>query len=94
VRGALQAFSFADEEVLQIFLRFQDSLRFSQHVRVLGCRFLIVLFVKSESDGNRSGGFSQSYYDKSVKRGRGTGGKITNEAAIMKGKGTGMYSDS
>ena len=62
---------------------------------IIPTAFLIVLFVKSESDGNRSGGFSQTYYDKSIKRGKpGEGGKLTNEAAIMKGKGKGMYSDS
>lgn len=62
---------------------------------VIPTAFLIVLFVKSESDGQRSGGFSQNYYDKSKKRGKpGEGGKLTNESAIMKGKGKGMYSDN
>lgn len=51
--------------------------------------FLIVLFVKSESDGNRSGGFSQSYYDKS----KAAGNKKTNLSVPMSGKGKGMYSD-
>merc|ERR1719199_1539028 len=60
---------------------------------IIPTSFLIVLFVKSESDGARSGGFSQEYYNKSKTRGRGKGGKITNESAIMKGKGLGMYSD-
>ena len=50
--------------------------------------FLITLFVKSESDGNRSGGFSQSYYDQSKKDGK----KKTNLSAKFKGKGEGMYS--
>merc|ERR1712216_387548 len=50
--------------------------------------FLITLFVKSESDGARSGGFSQSYYDQSKKDGK----KKTNLAAKFKGKGEGMYS--
>ena len=30
---------------------------------------LIILYVKSASEGNVSGGFSQDYYDKSKKRG-------------------------
>ena len=51
--------------------------------------FLITLFVKSESDGNRSGGFSQSYYDKS----KAAGNKKTNLAVPMSRKGKGMYSD-
>merc|ERR1712216_1041151 len=46
------------------------------------------LFVKSESDGNRSGGFSQSYYTAS----KAAGKKKTNLAAKFKGKGEGMYS--
>jgi hypothetical protein len=52
--------------------------------------FLITLFVKSESDGQRSGGFSQDYYTKSKKLGK----KKTNLTAVMKGKGEGMYSDN
>ena len=51
--------------------------------------FLITLFVKSESDGQRSGGFSQVYYDKSKK----AGNKKTNLAVPMSGKGKGMYTD-
>ena len=47
---------------------------------------MIVLYVKSSSEGNVSGGFSQEYYDKSKKR----GDKKTNEAAVLKGKGLGM----
>merc|ERR1712178_573438 len=48
--------------------------------------FLITLFVSSEASDASSGGFKQSYYDKSAKAGK----KLTNEAAIMKGKGVGM----
>ena len=31
--------------------------------------FLLILFIKSNSEGNQSGGFSQEYYDASYKRG-------------------------
>mmetsp|Transcript_28838 Transcript_28838/g.35049 ORF Transcript_28838/g.35049 Transcript_28838/m.35049 type:complete len:152 (-) Transcript_28838:131-586(-) len=54
--------------------------------------FLVGLFVKSDSEGNVSGGFSQSYYDASKKRKDG-GGKKTNDSAKFKGKGLGMYSE-
>lgn len=57
---------------------------------VVPVSFLITLFVKSESDGQRSGGFSQNYYTKSKKLGK----KKTNLTAVMKGKGEGMYSDN
>ena len=30
--------------------------------------FLLILFIKSSSEGNQSGGFSQEYYDASYKR--------------------------
>ena len=30
--------------------------------------FLLILFIKSDSEGNQSGGFSQEYYDASYKR--------------------------
>jgi photosystem II PsbM protein len=53
---------------------------------IIPTAFLIVLYVKSSSEGNVSGGFSQEYYDKSKKR----GDKKTNEAAVLKGKGLGM----
>jgi len=53
---------------------------------IIPTSFLIILYVKSASEGNVSGGFSQEYYDKSKSR----GDKKTNEAAIMKGKGLGM----
>eukprot|EP00240_Pyramimonas_obovata_P006856 CAMPEP_0118956716 /NCGR_PEP_ID=MMETSP1169-20130426/61724_1 /TAXON_ID=36882 /ORGANISM="Pyramimonas obovata, Strain CCMP722" /LENGTH=148 /DNA_ID=CAMNT_0006904763 /DNA_START=606 /DNA_END=1052 /DNA_ORIENTATION=- len=55
---------------------------------IIPTSFLITLFVKSESDGNRSGGFSQSYYTESKKAGK----KKTNLAAKFKGKGEEMYS--
>merc|ERR1712216_748326 len=55
---------------------------------IIPTSFLITLFVKSESDGNRSGGFSQSYYTAS----KAAGKKKTNLAAKFKGKGEGMYS--
>ena len=53
---------------------------------IIPTSFLIILYVKSASEGNVSGGFSQKYYDESKKR----GDKKTNEAAIVKGKGLGM----
>ena len=56
---------------------------------IIPTSFLIILYVKSASEGNVSGGFSQEYYDKSKKR----GDKKTNEAAILKGKGIGMRPD-
>ena len=56
---------------------------------IIPTSFLIILYVKSASEGNVSGGFSQKYYDESKKR----GDKKTNEAAILKGKGIGMRPD-
>jgi len=56
---------------------------------IIPTSFLIILYVKSASEGNVSGGFSQKYYDESKKR----GDKKTNEAAILKGKGVGMRPD-
>ena len=56
---------------------------------IIPTSFLIILYVKSASEGNVSGGFSQQYYDQSKKR----GDKKTNEAAILKGKGVGMRPD-
>ena len=56
---------------------------------IIPTSFLIILYVKSASEGNVSGGFSQKYYDESKAR----GDKKTNEAAIMKGKGLGMRPD-
>ena len=53
---------------------------------IIPTSFLIILYVKSASEGNVSGGFSQKYYDESKKR----GDKKTNEAAVLKGKGLGM----
>ena len=53
---------------------------------IIPTSFLIILYVKSASEGNVSGGFSQEYYDKSKAR----GDKKTNEAAILKGAGLGM----
>lgn len=53
---------------------------------IIPTSFLIVLFVKSQSEDNVSGGFSQKYYDESKK----AGNKKTNEAAVLKGKGLGM----
>jgi photosystem II PsbM protein len=35
---------------------------------LLPVAFLLILFIKSESEGNVSGGFSQEYYDESTKR--------------------------
>ena len=56
---------------------------------IIPTSFLIILYVKSASEGNVSGGFSQKYYDESKK----AGNKKTNEAAILKGKGVGMRPD-
>jgi len=56
---------------------------------IIPTSFLVILYVKSTSEGNVSGGFSQVYYDKS----KGRGDKKTNEAAILKGKGIGMRPD-
>ena len=53
---------------------------------IIPTSFLIVLFVKSQSEENVSGGFSQKYYDESKK----AGNKKTNEAARLKGAGIGM----
>lgn len=53
---------------------------------IIPTSFLIILYVKSASEGNVSGGFSQAYYDKS----KAAGNKKTNEAAILRGKGLGM----
>lgn len=80
--------AFAAQELNQVAL---------QDVNILGViatalfiiiptSFLIILYVKSASEGNVSGGFSQEYYDKSKAR----GDKKTNEAAVLKGKGLGM----
>ena len=80
--------AFAAQELNQVAL---------QDVNILGViatalfiiiptSFLIILYVKSASEGNVSGGFSQEYYDKSKAR----GDKKTNESAIFKGKGIGM----
>jgi photosystem II PsbM protein len=53
---------------------------------IIPVSFLVILYVKSTAEGNVSGGFSQSYYDESKKMGK----KLTNEAAVLKGKGMGM----
>lgn len=54
---------------------------------IIPTSFLIILYVKSASEGNVSGGFSQEYYDKS----KAAGNKKTNVAAPgLKGKGLGM----
>jgi len=53
---------------------------------IIPTSFVIILYVKSASEGNVSGGFSQDYYDKS----KAAGNKKTNEAAVLKGKGLGM----
>mmetsp|Transcript_129924 Transcript_129924/g.224646 ORF Transcript_129924/g.224646 Transcript_129924/m.224646 type:complete len:232 (-) Transcript_129924:717-1412(-) len=60
---------------------------------VLPIWFLITLYVTTRATGNESGGYSQEYYDKSKARGVQGGGKLTNDAAVMKGKGTGMYAE-
>eukprot|EP00241_Pyramimonas_parkeae_P009745 CAMPEP_0114226768 /NCGR_PEP_ID=MMETSP0058-20121206/1415_1 /TAXON_ID=36894 /ORGANISM="Pyramimonas parkeae, CCMP726" /LENGTH=122 /DNA_ID=CAMNT_0001337529 /DNA_START=117 /DNA_END=482 /DNA_ORIENTATION=+ len=58
---------FAAQEVAQVAMETNIlGLIATALFVIIPTSFLIVLFVKSESDGNRSGGFSQSYYDKSV----------------------------
>ena len=52
---------------------------------IIPTSFLIILYVKSASEGNVSG-YSQEYYDKS----KAAGNKKTNLAAALKGKGLGM----
>merc|ERR1740123_1663872 len=59
---------------------------------IIPTSFLLILYVKSSGEKNVSGGMSegsQTYYNSSKK----AGNKKTNEAAVFKGKGTGMYSD-
>lgn len=56
---------------------------------IIPTSFLIILYVKSASEGNVSGGFSQAYYDKS----KAAGNKKANMAAVLKGKGKGMLPD-
>lgn len=56
---------------------------------IIPTAFLLTLYIKSASEGNVSGGFSQTYYDQSKSAGK----KKTNESAVLKGKGLGMYSD-
>mmetsp|Transcript_42298 Transcript_42298/g.100343 ORF Transcript_42298/g.100343 Transcript_42298/m.100343 type:complete len:150 (-) Transcript_42298:48-497(-) len=56
---------------------------------LLPTSFLLTLYIKSSSEGNVSGGFSQAYYDKSKAEGK----KKTNLSAALKGKGLGMYPD-
>lgn len=58
---------------------------------VLPTWLLITLFVSTNASGNISGGFDQDYYDSSKGRGKQGGGKLTNDAAVMKGAGLGMY---
>ena len=60
---------------------------------VLPIFFLITLYIKTKATGNESGGYSQQYYDKSKAKGEAGGGKLTNEAAVLKGKGLGMYAE-
>eukprot|EP00951_Prasinocladus_malaysianus_P040143 scaffold457405_cov40-Prasinocladus_malaysianus.AAC.1 len=57
---------------------------------IIPTAFLLTLYVKSSSEKNVSGGFSQSYFDESKSQGK----KKTNLSAKFKGKGEGMYSDS
>ena len=56
---------------------------------IIPTAFLITLYIKSSSEGNVSGGFSQSYYDAS----KAANKKKTNLSAKFKGAGEGMYSD-
>ena len=77
--------AFAAQEVNQVALEGINILGVIATALfiIIPTSFLIILYVKSASEGNVSGGFSQEYYDKSKKR----GDKKTNEAAILKGKG-------
>ena len=83
--------AFAAQEVNQVALEGINILGVIATALfiIIPTSFLIILYVKSASEGNVSGGFSQEYYDKSKKR----GDKKTNEAAILKGKGIGMRPD-
>eukprot|EP00192_Tetraselmis_astigmatica_P015386 CAMPEP_0117672946 /NCGR_PEP_ID=MMETSP0804-20121206/14199_1 /TAXON_ID=1074897 /ORGANISM="Tetraselmis astigmatica, Strain CCMP880" /LENGTH=150 /DNA_ID=CAMNT_0005481629 /DNA_START=82 /DNA_END=534 /DNA_ORIENTATION=+ len=56
---------------------------------IIPTAFLLTLYIKSSSEGNVSGGFSQKYYDAS----KAANKKKTNLSAKFKGKGEGMYSD-
>jgi len=57
---------------------------------IIPTSFLLTLYIKSASEGNVSGGFSQEYYDKS----KAAGKKKTNLAAALKGKGEKFYADN
>jgi photosystem II PsbM protein len=80
--------SFAQNEVSEVALANVNILGVIATALfiIIPTSFLIILFVKSQAEGNVSGGFSQSYYDQSKKQGK----KLTNEAAVLKGKGVGM----
>ena len=80
--------AFAAQEVNQVALEGVNILGVIATALfiIIPTSFLIILYVKSASEGNVSGGFSQKYYDESKKR----GDKKTNEAAVLKGKGLGM----
>ena len=70
--------AFAAQEVNQVALEGINILGVIATALfiIIPTSFLIILYVKSASEGNVSGGFSQEYYDKSKKR----GDKKTNEA--------------
>jgi len=80
--------AFAAQEVNQVALEGVNILGVIATALfiIIPTSFLIILYVKSASEGNVSGGFSQKYYDDSKK----AGNKKTNEAAVLKGKGLGM----
>ena len=80
--------AFAAQEVNQVALEGVNILGVIATALfiIIPTSFLIILYVKSASEGNVSGGFSQKYYDESKKR----GDKKSNEAAVLKGKGLGM----
>jgi len=83
--------AFAAQELEQLALadiNILDDIATALFI-IIPTSLLIILYVKSASEGNVSGGFSQQYYDQSKKR----GDKKTNEAAILKGKGVGMRPD-
>jgi photosystem II reaction center protein PsbM len=90
-RASLSTPAFAAQEMEQLALADINILGVIATALfiIIPTSFLIVLYVKSSSEKNVSGGFSQQYYDKSAKR----GDKKTNEAAILKGKGLGMRPD-
>merc|ERR1711966_60793 len=57
---------------------------------IIPTAFLLTLYIKSASEGNVSGGFSQEYYDNS----KADGKKKTLLTAKLTGKGEDFYADN